>query len=143
MMPAAHRVACAACCFCCCAAAVIHWALLVPDSPLSSRSLHADAIGLMKHRRPAAYPNLGFWRLLMELELETHGRCSIPPALLSRHHNARDYYHHLHHHRHYHHRQGHRGSGGNGGGLRWAAGSTASSMAATPSAAITSGSGKL
>lgn len=92
----------------------------------------------MKHRRPAAYPNLGFWRLLMELELETHGRCSIPPALLSRHHNARDYYH-----RHYHHRQGHRGSGGNGGGLRWAAGSTASSMAATPSAAITSGSGKL
>lgn len=138
MMPAAHRVACAAYCFCCCAAAVIHWALSVPDSPLSPPSLHADAIGLMKHRRPAAYPNLGFWRLLMELELETHGRCSIPPALLSRHHNARDYYH-----RHYHHRQGHRGSGGNGGGLRWAAGSTASSMAATPSAAITSGSGKL
>ncbi|CAK0860584.1 unnamed protein product [Prorocentrum cordatum] len=40
----------------------------------------ADAMALVKARRPLARPNAGFWRQLMELELATLGSCSVSAA---------------------------------------------------------------
>ena len=70
-----------------------------------SRSVSAVVAWLLVHRRmtlraamervravhPTAYPNIGFWQLLLALEGAVHGATSIPPAALRMHRAGREY----------------------------------------------------
>lgn len=63
-------------------------AYLIAHEHMSLRA----AIELMREKRPVSYPNLGFWKLLMDMELATSATSTVPMAALRMHKAGREYH---------------------------------------------------
>ena len=49
-----------------------------------------EAMQRIRRARPSAYPNRGFWKQLMKMEMELFGKCTIPEEALQLHEDAFD-----------------------------------------------------